>query len=152
MRIPCRVWMGVAGLVVALSLSASAQTDTNEGFDEGDLMDQIHRVVEERDQNIEREIATIKKQLGKLERVAAQRQAAGEQSGSKAASAAAVRDNQWRFKYHQGRWWYWMPDERWVYWSNNRWVRIRQPSSAARTPIARAGDSQSSAGRSRPVK
>jgi hypothetical protein len=30
-------------------------------------------------------------------------------------------DIQWRYKYYNGVWWYWLPDNRWVYWSNNAW-------------------------------
>ena len=28
---------------------------------------------------------------------------------------------QWRYTFHNGEWWYWLPKERWVYWRNNRW-------------------------------
>jgi hypothetical protein len=28
---------------------------------------------------------------------------------------------QWRFTFHNGEWWYWLPTNRWVYWRNNRW-------------------------------
>jgi hypothetical protein len=30
-------------------------------------------------------------------------------------------DQQWRFTFHNGEWWYWLPENRWVYWRNNRW-------------------------------
>ena len=30
-------------------------------------------------------------------------------------------DQQWRFTYHNGEWWYWLPTNQWVYWRNNRW-------------------------------
>jgi len=29
---------------------------------------------------------------------------------------------QWRYQFHNGLWWYWLPEGRWVYWSNNRWM------------------------------
>jgi hypothetical protein len=35
---------------------------------------------------------------------------------------ADIADNSWRFKNHNGTWWYWMPSNRWVYWSNGSWV------------------------------
>ena len=28
----------------------------------------------------------------------------------------------WRFKRHQGLWWYWLPTNKWVYWTGDRWV------------------------------
>ncbi len=28
---------------------------------------------------------------------------------------------QWRFTFHNGEWWYWLPTNQWVYWRNNRW-------------------------------
>jgi hypothetical protein len=31
-------------------------------------------------------------------------------------------ENSWRYKYHDGRWWYWLPSERWVMWQNGRWI------------------------------
>jgi hypothetical protein len=30
-------------------------------------------------------------------------------------------DQQWRFTFHNGEWWYWLPENRWVYWRDNRW-------------------------------
>lgn len=27
----------------------------------------------------------------------------------------------WRYRQHNGEWWYWLPDERWVYWRDGRW-------------------------------
>lgn len=30
-------------------------------------------------------------------------------------------DIQWRYRFYNGVWWYWLPDNRWVYWSNNAW-------------------------------
>jgi hypothetical protein len=28
----------------------------------------------------------------------------------------------WRFRRHDGLWWYWLPSERWVYWHEGQWV------------------------------
>lgn len=28
----------------------------------------------------------------------------------------------WRFRRHQGQWWYWLPSEKWVVWNGERWV------------------------------
>lgn len=27
----------------------------------------------------------------------------------------------WRYKWHNGQWWYWSPDERWMIWDKNSW-------------------------------
>ena len=26
-----------------------------------------------------------------------------------------------RYRWHNGRWWYWLPSQRWVYWHNGHW-------------------------------
>jgi len=44
---------------------------------------------------------------------------------------SAVSDERWRFKYHRGAWWYWLPSERWVWWSNGAWVDY-QPATYSR--------------------
>jgi hypothetical protein len=31
-------------------------------------------------------------------------------------------DNQWRYRFYNGVWWYWLPENRWVYWSNGAWL------------------------------
>ena len=36
--------------------------------------------------------------------------AAGSQSGES-----------WRFRRHDGLWWYWLPSEKWVYWTDGHW-------------------------------
>lgn len=28
----------------------------------------------------------------------------------------------WRFRQHDGLWWYWLPSEKWVYWHEGKWV------------------------------
>ena len=45
-------------------------------------------------------------------------------------AAPAAKDGQppqasgesWRYKRHQGVWWYWLPTNQWVYWSGKSWV------------------------------
>jgi hypothetical protein len=29
--------------------------------------------------------------------------------------------DRWRYTFHNGEWWYWLPTDRWVYWRNDRW-------------------------------
>jgi len=37
------------------------------------------------------------------------------------AQATGQGDNQWRFRWHAGRWWYWTPSNTWVVWIDNQW-------------------------------
>jgi hypothetical protein len=51
----------------------------------------------------------------------------------------APRDGQsWRYRFHDGRWWYWLPSERWVYWQDGRWIEYAP--SAGREPAFRIGE------------
>ncbi len=34
---------------------------------------------------------------------------------------AAQGQDQWRYTFHDGEWWYWLPANRWVYWRSNQW-------------------------------
>lgn len=50
------------------------------------------------------------------------------------ATGVTAPDETWRFRRHQGRWWYWLPSEKWVVWNGERWVSppalvSTQPSS-----------------------
>jgi hypothetical protein len=47
-------------------------------------------------------------------------------------------ENSWRYKYHDGRWWYWLPSERWMMWENGRW--IDPPSYSLEGAPAGAGE------------
>ena len=29
--------------------------------------------------------------------------------------------DRWRFTFHNGEWWYWLPTNRWVFWRDHRW-------------------------------
>ncbi len=40
----------------------------------------------------------------------------------RAGKAQASDDTNWRYKQHDGRWWYWLPSERWVMWQDGRWI------------------------------
>jgi hypothetical protein len=37
---------------------------------------------------------------------------------------AVMGDYGWRYRFHEGRWWYWMPDQRWMVYENGRWVEF----------------------------
>jgi hypothetical protein len=32
------------------------------------------------------------------------------------------RPDDWRYKYHNGRWWYYQPSNSWVIWNGNTWI------------------------------
>jgi hypothetical protein len=38
-------------------------------------------------------------------------------------------DQTWRYRWHDGRWWYWMPSEHWVYWEEGRWNEAGRPTA-----------------------
>jgi hypothetical protein len=38
----------------------------------------------------------------------------------------------WRAVNHNGRWWYWTPDESWMYLNNGRWNALRDQATALR--------------------
>ncbi len=38
------------------------------------------------------------------------------------ASSPAATGEKWRYRRHQGMWWYWLPSNKWVYWSDDKWV------------------------------
>jgi hypothetical protein len=44
----------------------------------------------------------------------------------------------WRYKQHDGLWWYWLPSNNWVYWTDGKWVPYDAKSyaefKAARSP------------------
>src|SRR5262245_7193575 len=48
----------------------------------------------------------------------------------------SAEDQTWRYRWHDGRWWYWLPSERWVYWDGSRW---NEPPAARRLGALRDG-------------
>src|SRR5215469_3310159 len=35
-------------------------------------------------------------------------------------------ENRWRYRFAQGRWWFWAPDRQWWYFDGGRWVPYRE--------------------------
>jgi hypothetical protein len=71
---------------------------------------------------------------------------------------AAVNDDQARYQWHGGRWWYWMPDNHWVYWDGGCWIDYRplvtmtaQATEQAVPAIQQAARADTSPGNSRSV-
>jgi hypothetical protein len=50
-----------------------------------------------------------------------------------AATAQKVDDNKWRMRWHNGRWWYWLPNERWVWWTGSMWT-AQEPAVVGTVP------------------
>ena len=46
----------------------------------------------------------------------------------------------WRYRWCNGHWWYWLPDNRWTYWEDGRWIdfdrNAAQPATPARLTFA----------------
>jgi hypothetical protein len=34
----------------------------------------------------------------------------------------------WRYRRHNGQWWYWLPSEKWAVWSGDRWTAYEAKS------------------------
>ncbi len=48
------------------------------------------------------------------------------------ASAPKYSSPNWRYRWFEGRWWYWLPQNKWVYWSGSNW-KPYEPTGQART-------------------
>ena len=35
--------------------------------------------------------------------------------------ASSTRADAWRYRYWNGRWWFWQPTDSWLYWDRTRW-------------------------------
>jgi hypothetical protein len=66
-------------------------------------------------------------------------------AAGQAASAEKSQGETWRFRQHQGLWWYWLPSNKWVYWTDGRWVPYEPQSysqfNASRRPRASSNSS-----------
>lgn len=45
----------------------------------------------------------------------------------------------WRYKWHNGQWWYWSPDERWMIWDKNSWTVYDPATYKAPAGFAKPG-------------
>jgi hypothetical protein len=45
----------------------------------------------------------------------------------------------WRYKWHNGQWWYWSPDERWMIWDKNSWTVYDPATYQAPAGFAKPG-------------
>lgn len=70
-------------------------------------------------ETLEQRVQRLEAELERARSAAAQ---ADPGAASVAVEPAIAVDNSWRYKQHNGKWWYWLPSERWVYWSNGAWV------------------------------
>ncbi|MCC7086975.1 MAG: hypothetical protein IT427_18400 [Pirellulales bacterium] len=60
------------------------------------------------------------------DRDAARRELRDRQQGARQAHRDQRQDranDRWRFRFHNGEWWYWMPGNFWVYYRGNHWNR-----------------------------
>jgi len=63
-------------------------------------------------------------------------------------SAIGSDPEEWRYVFHRGQWWYWLPENRWVYWRGNRWNDYYPPAPAAGrgTSVARGDRARAATG------
>jgi hypothetical protein len=64
-------------------------------------------------------------------------------TSSQAAPAEKSQGETWRYRQHQGLWWYWLPSNKWVYWTDGRWVPY-EAESYAQFNATRRGQTSSS--------
>jgi hypothetical protein len=69
-----------------------------------------------------------------------------------AEQGAAPSQDQWRYTFHNGEWWYWMPAGKWVYYRNDQWNDYDPKTFTSNNSgaVAVDGISSSSASRSTP--
>ena len=67
----------------------------------------------------------------------------GAAAGAPAAPVPSSPDaNNWRYRWHEGRWWYWTPQNRWKWYSNDgRWVDFdaNHPPATNAAPVPHGG-------------
>jgi hypothetical protein len=44
------------------------------------------------------------------------------QAADSTKAKAGTSTTDWRYVWHEGRWWYWMPSNRWMVWTDSRWA------------------------------
>lgn len=57
-----------------------------------------------------------------------------------ASGKSAAPDNAWRFKFHKGHWWYWLPSNHWAVYENRRWLVPPDEHLAAAGDSSTPGD------------
>ena len=48
--------------------------------------------------------------------------AAGTRATGTLAAVSAQEADGWRYRYSNGRWWYWKPNNSWAFWDGSRWL------------------------------
>ena len=51
--------------------------------------------------------------------------------GVNAGVAANQSGDQWRYRWHNGMWWYWTQENRWIYSNGNQWFNYEPAVTAA---------------------
>jgi hypothetical protein len=70
-------------------------------------------------------------------------------AGQKQTTGQKQVQDQWRYTFHDGEWWYWLPTSRWVYWRDNQWNAFDSktyvaPNSSGVVATARSGSTYGS--------
>jgi hypothetical protein len=51
--------------------------------------------------------------------------------GKRADADKPTADETWRYRKHNGKWWYWLPSNRWVVWNGREWAVHKSPQQVA---------------------
>ncbi len=62
-------------------------------------------------------------------------------SARDARAGAGIKSDTWRYRRHDGLWWYWTVADRWVYWVDDHWVDY-DPKTQARRTIRKISSSE----------
>lgn len=141
MRTSCYAFIGAVGLLFLPGEVLRAQVSTNEGgyaLDQEelrDLSDRIQILEARQAERIEQELTSLRAQLQEARRLeqsrlAQSRAATKDDRPSRKATERIADDSSWRYRFHQGRWWYWRSSNSWAVYDQNRWVPYQ-----ARTPV-----------------
>lgn len=140
MRIPCCILLAASGLLVASNASLSAQTQPAKGDAQSDLSAKV-QLIERRIEGLETRqletsnlLKTLVKKLERPERYPDDRtspKSEGIRLMGVGMPPTPGPDERWRYKFHQGRWWYLRPNDEWLYWFEDHWVPHRPPPPAA---------------------
>lgn len=126
-----------AGLFIASGGHLLAQTDTTDGSGAGndgssaeddELRSRIGVLESRQGERLDRELESARSQLRAAKQMDAanslSNRAAKNDRGSANQSTAGIPSSErWRYTYHQGRWWYWLPSHSWAVYQQGRWVR-----------------------------
>ncbi len=132
MRNSCFCLLGAMGLLMLPRACVLAQVSTNEGgydVDEElrDLNERMQALESQQAERVERELSSLRAQLRearRLEQIRVARPHAVKtgEGPPQTTTERIASDPARRYRYYQGRWWYWRPSKAWAVYDQDRWI------------------------------